>query len=244
MKNTSDDIERKLMSALNGFHAQGNVAITRKHLHDELLTRLREFIISGKIRSGEKIPEKELCAIFGVSRTPLREALKVMAFEGLISLTHNRGATVRPVTFADLAEIFPIYMRLEILAGELACERLDRADLDEMLKLHDQLAVLCRQDRFSQYAVIDDLIHTKIETAAANPILLQLLRLVSGRVRRARLSVQASQKRLAVSFSEHDRIMAALQRRDSAELSAAIRDHLESSFKFFKGSLAPGQSTN
>ncbi len=76
---------------------------------------------------------------FGVSRTPLREALKVLAFEGLVTLNHNRGAVIRPLTIDDLNEAFPIYGRLEALAGELACKRLGQADIDELRQLHDTM---------------------------------------------------------------------------------------------------------
>jgi DNA-binding GntR family transcriptional regulator len=214
------------------------VAITRRHLHNELLTRLREFIITGKIKDGAKVPEKELCDYFGISRTPLREALKVMAFEGLVSLTHNRGATIRPVTISDLREVFPIYCHLEALAGQLACERLTNEDISDLMVMHEQLAALYDEDKFPQFVEMDELVHARIETAASNAVLLRMLRVVSGRVRRVRYMVRAPRERQKAALEEHGRIMNSLRDRDSASLSRAIKVHVDNSFRFFEGTLA------
>ena len=96
--------------------------IKRQSLHDELTSRLRHLIIEGDLPPGEKLSEKDLCAQFDVSRTPLRESLKVLATEGLVQLTPNRGASVSPLTISDLEEAFPIMGALEAVSGELACQ--------------------------------------------------------------------------------------------------------------------------
>src|SRR5258708_3840162 len=91
-------------------------------LHDEILTRLRDYIVEGNIPDGGRVPERELCAMFGISRTPLREALKVLAAEGLVDLLPNRGARVRQLSERELGELFDVMGGLEGLAGRLACE--------------------------------------------------------------------------------------------------------------------------
>ena len=93
--------------------------IHRPSLHEELVDRLREMIVEDHFQPGEKIPEKSLCDSFGVSRTPLREALKVLASEGLVVLTPNRGSRVATVTPEELANTFPVLAALERLVGEL-----------------------------------------------------------------------------------------------------------------------------
>ncbi|MBX2806706.1 MAG: GntR family transcriptional regulator [Hyphomicrobiales bacterium] len=206
-------------------------------MHNELLARLREFIITGKIKDGAKVPEKELCDYFGISRTPLREALKVMAFEGLVSLTHNRGATVRPITINDLREVFPIYAHLESLAGQLACDRLTKDEIGDLLNMHDQLAALCDEDKCSQFIILDELVHTRIEIAASNPVLSRMLQVVSGRVRRVRHLVRAPKERQRDALEEHGRIMTALKQRDNVSSASAIKAHVDSSFRFFEEKL-------
>lgn len=237
MSNVNDGIS-SFVSGVSDFENTNSIGITRRQLHNELLTRLREFIITGKIENGAKIPEKELCDYFGISRTPLREALKVMAFEGLISLTHNRGATVRPITISDLREIFPIYAHLEALAGELACKKLSDAEIDELMLLHDKLVELSDEDKFPQFLALDELVHARIEMAASNPVLLRMLQVVSGRVRRVRHLVYAPQARQKEALEEHGRIMKALRHRDCEALADAIKDHVNKSYQFFEESIA------
>ncbi|MDP5350141.1 MAG: GntR family transcriptional regulator, partial [Paracoccaceae bacterium] len=94
--------------------------IPRKSLHEELVDRLQMLIITGELQPGSKVPEKDLCSQFGVSRTPLREALKVVASDGLVRLEPNRGAWVAPLTVSEVEEVFPILGVLEALSGELA----------------------------------------------------------------------------------------------------------------------------
>ena len=93
-------------------------------LHDETLTRLRDHIVEGKLPDGGRIPERQLCEMLGISRTPLREALKVLAAEGLVELLPNRGARVRPLSERDLAELFDVMGGLEGLAGRIRCPTL------------------------------------------------------------------------------------------------------------------------
>lgn len=236
MSNRNDGVSSLLPGSR--FDNDVSVAITRRQLHSELLTRLRDLIITGKIEGGAKIPEKELCDHFGISRTPLREALKVMAFEGLISLTHNRGATVRPLSLGDLQEVFPIYAHLEALAGQLACKRLTDEEIDDLLLMHDKLVVLYDEDKYPQYMALDELVHMRIEMASSNPVLLRMLQAVSGRVRRARYLVRAPRERQRAALDEHGCIMKALRDRDCESLSRAIKLHVDNSFRFFEDALS------
>jgi DNA-binding GntR family transcriptional regulator len=110
--------------------------IVRRSLHDEITNQLRDMIVEGDLKPGQKIPEPELCGRFGVSRTPLREALKVLAAEGIVQLLPNRGAVVAKITHEEIEQIFPIMGVLEALAGELACERITEEDLEKLRRLH------------------------------------------------------------------------------------------------------------
>jgi DNA-binding GntR family transcriptional regulator len=101
--------------------AAGVVTTRRRPLHDEIVGKLRDMIGEGELEPGARVPEKLLCMRFGVSRTPLREALKVLASEGLIDLYLNRGAVIATLEMSALEEIFPLLGHLEAMAGELAC---------------------------------------------------------------------------------------------------------------------------
>jgi DNA-binding GntR family transcriptional regulator len=208
--------------------------IARRQLHDELLMRLREYIIEGALPDDTKIPEKELCDRFGVSRTPLREALKVLAFEGLVVLNHNRGAIVKTLSLDDLEEAFPIYARLEALAGELACGKLTQAEIGELRRWHDEMVASWRKGDVISALTANEQIHNGIQTGSRNGNLLQLLSYVTGRVRRARLTLSYPREALDAAMKDHEQMMAALERRDAQRFSGAIREHIENTFKVLK----------
>lgn len=217
---------------------EGPSPITRRHLHDELLERLRDCIVTGELPPNSKVPEKELCERFGVSRTPLREALKVLAHEGLVILNHNRGATVSPLTLQDLDEAFPVYGRLEALAGELACERLTDEEVDEIRALHNEMIALYKQREFKRHFEVNEALHERIQTGAHNNTLTQLLRNLSSRIRRARIYASASESRLAMAVEEHDAILAAVEQRDGPTLAKLLREHMENTLNAIRGALA------
>ena len=112
--------------------------ISRRSLHDELVDRLYEMIVDGTLAAGNKVPERALCETFGVSRTPLREALKVLAAEGLVSLEPNRGAWVTQISLKELEEVFPVMGVLEALSGELACQRITDKQANNLRRLVEE----------------------------------------------------------------------------------------------------------
>jgi DNA-binding GntR family transcriptional regulator len=205
--------------------------ISRRQLHDDLLVFLRELIINGELAEDTKIPEKELCVRFSVSRTPLREALKVLAFEGLVVLNHNRGAIVKPLSLKDIEEVFPIYGRLEGLAGKLACERLSKDGISDLMRLHERMIECTRNEDVEGVVAVNEQIHASIQAASGNRNLLQLLRYVTSKVRRARLVSRLSKTGLVNALAEHERIMSALEARNAALFAQAIRDHIENRFR-------------
>src|SRR6201994_2006217 len=98
--------------------------VERQRLHDTVVEHIRRFIVEGALEPGKKLNERELCETLGISRTPLREALKVLAAEGLIEISQNRGATVSRMTEAEIWETFEVMSGLEAFSGELACQRI------------------------------------------------------------------------------------------------------------------------
>jgi len=211
--------------------------IARRHLHDELLERLRDCITSGELPPDSKIPEKELCERFGVSRTPLREALKVLAYEGLVVLHHNRGSTVSPLTMLDLEEAFPIYARLEAYAGETACSRLTDEEIADIRALHDEMVEHYRQRALKEHFEINEAIHERIQAGARNQTLSTLLRSISSRIRRARIVANIADERWADAIREHEDIIAALEARQGARLAELLRTHMENTFESIRQGL-------
>ena len=212
--------------------------IIRRTLHDELVERVRGLIVEGELPAGKRIDEKALCERFGVSRTPLREAVKVLALEGYVILTPNRGASVAQLTEADLQEAFPIMGALEALAGELACHQATDAEIGEIRALHDDMEEHFQAGDRKRYFQLNERIHHSIAEAAHNPTLTRMQRSLDGRVRRGRYQANISEARWTQAMQEHRRIIVALEARDGPRLAAELRAHLENKMAALKNTLS------
>ncbi len=197
-------------------------------LHDEILTRLRDHIVEGNIPDGGRIPERQLCEMLGISRTPLREALKVLAAEGLIELLPNRGARVRQLSERDLDELFDVMGGLEGLAGRLACENISEAEIAEIERLHYEMYGFYLHRDMHGYFRVNQLIHQKIVEASRNATLRTAYANFAGRIRRVRYAANFARKRdrWGEAMREHEAILEALRRRAGGELSDILFKHL------------------
>ena len=197
-------------------------------LHDEILGKLRDHIVEGNIPDGERVPERQLCEMLGISRTPLREALKVLAAEGLIELLPNRGARVRRLSEQDLGELFDMMGGLEGLAGRLACERITDAEIAEIERLHYEMYGFYLHRDMHGYFRANQLIHQKIVEASRNATLKAAYANLAGRIRRVRYSANFARKRerWGEAMREHETILEALRRRAGNELSDILFRHL------------------
>jgi DNA-binding GntR family transcriptional regulator len=197
-------------------------------LHGEILARLRDYIVEGNIPDGGRVPERELCAMFGISRTPLREALKVLASEGLVDLLPNRGARVRPLSERELGELFDVMGGLEALAGRLACENITDEEIAEIERLHHEMYGFYLHRDMHGYFRVNQLIHQKIVEASRNATLLATYANFAGRIRRIRYSANFARKRerWGEAMREHETILEALRRRSGSELSDILFRHL------------------
>lgn len=200
--------------------------IKRPTLHEELVNRLRNLVVEDALKPGEKVPEKELCESFGVSRTPLREALKVLASEGFVVLQANRGARVAEVTRKELENAFPVIARLEQLAGELACENLDDDGIAAVQARHDEMVAAYRARDRQAYFLANQDIHQALIRGADNEILEGHHRILAARVRRVRFMANLSDERWAQAIDEHERIMERLHSRDAEGLGQLMKLHM------------------
>ena len=202
-------------------------------LHGELLAALRDYIVEGNLADGARIPERLLCDRFGISRTPLREALKVLASEGLIELLPNRGARVRELGPQDLRELFDVMGGLEALAGRLACERISDAEIGEIERVHHEMYRFYLRREMHGYFQCNQAIHQMIVDAAGNAPLRATYSSFAGRIRRVRYSANLAtdRDRWGEAMREHEAILDALRRRAGSELSDILFVHLRNKRK-------------
>jgi DNA-binding GntR family transcriptional regulator len=195
-------------------------------LHDEVVARMRKMLLDGEIPPGARIPERELCAKLGISRTPLREALKVLGAEGLVLLLPNRGSRAAKLTSRDIENLFEVCQGLEALAGELACERITETEVAEITQLHEAMVRHFHDQDLAQYYRCNRLIHEAIVAAAHNPVLTSLYESITARIRRARYVTPMAGARWLAAVREHEAIVNALVRRDALGLAHVLRTHL------------------
>ena len=200
--------------------------IARKGLHEEVAARLRDMIVEGVLEPGARVPERELCLRLGISRTPLREALKILASEGLVDLQHHRGAVVSSLTAAALDDLFQVMGALEALAGKAACERASDTAIGEIRALHERMLGHHARGELSDYFRLNQRIHEGIVAAAGNSVLSQLYRGLSVRIRRARYMANLSKPRWDQAVAEHQQILETLMARDGVRLGRLLEEHL------------------
>lgn len=205
----------------------------KQFLHDDVLHRLRQFVVEGSLPEGARIPEKLLCEQFGVSRTPLREALKVLAAEGLVELLPNKGARIRGMDETELSELFEVMGGLEALAGRLACERMTDAQYAEIEALHQEMYSHYIRRDLSGYFATNQAIHERIVAAACNQRLAELYQSTAAKLRRARYAANLDDHadRWAEAMREHELILDVLRRRATQEAGEIFLLHLRNKYR-------------
>ena len=196
-------------------------------LHHQVGTRLRQLIVEGAIEPGRKLNERALAAELQVSRTPLREAIKMLAAEGLVELLPHRGAVAAQMSARDVADTFEVIAGLEGQSGELAATRISNEELNEIRALHfEMLAAHARRDLPTYYR-LNATIHNQINAAARNPVLTQTYRTVNARLQALRFRSNFDDAKWNRAVQEHDRKIELLGARDGAGLRRLLIEHLE-----------------
>jgi len=201
--------------------------IRQGSLYGEAAQRIRTMIKDGRLKPGTRVPEKQLCEQFGVSRTPLREALKVLASEGFVELLPNRGARVVKLTRRMLKDTLDVMSALEGLSGELACQHVSSEEIDTMRHLHEQMITHYENGDLAAYFEVNQRIHETLVAAARNEVLLETYNNLNERVRRFRFSQEMSPALWEQVVGEHEQMIAALENRDSEQLGRILRGHLK-----------------
>lgn len=205
---------------------RGRGVIPRPALAVEVANALRDLILEGELAAGEKIREKELTERFGVSRTPLREAMKMLSSEGLIELIPNRGAIISRTSVSDLVDAFPVLAALEGLAGAQAAERATDEELAEIAQLTRDLIEAFENGDRPRYFSINQSIHNAILAASRNPTLQRSHAAVAGQVHRARYQANLEHARWERAVKEHERIAEALLGRQAEEANDLLCNHM------------------
>lgn len=203
-----------------------HVGIKRRYLHDEVAERLRELIMGGELEPRERINENELCERFGISRTPLREALKILATEGLLELLPNRGARVGSISEVEIHEIIEVVAGLEALAAEFACSAATEAEIDLVEAKTLMMERAYKRGDDSAYFALNREIHELIMQASRNVTLAGIYANLSSRIQRMRYRAHKTPEQWRFAMDDHLEIARLFRARDAVALPAAMRRHI------------------
>ena len=207
-------------------NGRGGLRIRRNSLHREVIERLRDMIVEGELAPGQRIAEGKLCEEFGISRTPMREALKVLASEGLVELRPNRGTRVTEITPQEIGELFEVVSGMERMAGELAAERMSEKDLDRLRALNERMERHFENGQRHEYFKLNQQVHNMIVELAGNSVLSATHASLMVKARRARYFAIMSQDRWEESVREHAQIIEAFAARDAQTAGKLILKHV------------------
>lgn len=202
------------------------IAIPRPGLHGQVAHSLRQMLVEGRIAPGAKLNERELCEVLQVSRTPLREAIKMLAAEGLVELLPNRGAIAVELTEADVLDTFEVMGGLEAMSGELAAQRMTPEELAEIQAMHyEMMAAWTRRDLPAYYG-LNAGIHRAINAAARNPVLTSTYNQVNARLQALRFRSNQDEGKWKQAVMEHGQMVEALAARDGEAMRRILTLHL------------------
>ena len=198
----------------------------RTTLPSTIAEQLRELITEGVLAPGTRLNERALGERLGVSRTPLREAFRLLAAHGLIELQPNRGAVVVELSLDDVRESFDVMSGLEALSGELACRNVTDAEVAEIKALTFEMLACHARNDLPGYYRLNHTIHERINLAARNRLLTQVYRSLNLRIQNLRFRSNFDRDKWNRAAQEHAEMVDALEARDSTRLSAILREHL------------------
>ncbi|MBL8309555.1 MAG: GntR family transcriptional regulator [Burkholderiales bacterium] len=202
------------------------IEMSRVALPQQAAQRLRSMLIEGVIAPGAKLNERELSEQLKISRTPLREAIKMLATEGLVELLPNRGAVALSLSEQDVIDTFEVMANLEAQSGELAAARVNDDELAEIRALHfEMLAAYTRRD-LPRYYTLNAQIHACINAAAKNPVLSRTYAQLNARLQALRFRSNQDGQKWQRAVDEHERMIDALARRDGAAMRDVLIEHL------------------
>lgn len=209
---------------MNEFHVEMNEYLP---LRDVVFNTLRKAILKGELQPGERLMEIQLAQRLGVSRTPVREAMRKLELEGLVVMIPRKGAVVADITAQDMVDVLEVRAVLEELAIRRACDHITDEQLREMKKIAADFKRSLEEEDLLVCVEVDMAFHEVIYNAAENKRLLQLLLNLREQMYRYRLEYMKDKKMHQLLVDEHDTIRTALKNRDADKAAVAIRDHIK-----------------
>lgn len=192
--------------------------------HKDAVSLLREMILSGELEPGERLREVAISARLGMSRTPVREAFRTLAAEGLVELLPNRSVVVAALNESESIDVFSVLGALEALAAQQAAQRMTPKQLDRLRELQEEMELHFRNHDRAEYIRTNRAIHELMVESSRNSALVLAWRMIVPRAERGRSVNTLDRHRWSIALEEHRKIVAALVARDGPLLSLLMQD--------------------
>ena len=196
-------------------------------LRDVVFKTLRQAILKGELEPGERLMEIQLAERLGVSRTPIREAIRKLELEGLVLMIPRKGAEVARISENNLRDVLEVRRALEELAIELACQRMSEEDIDNLQKAQDDFKAAISEGDAMKIAETDEHYHDVIYEGTQNAKLIQMLNNLREQMYRYRLEYIKDEDKRKILILEHERILKAVRERKVADAKEAMREHID-----------------
>ena len=196
-------------------------------LRDVVFKTLRQAILKGELEPGERLMEIQLAERLGVSRTPIREAIRKLELEGLVLMIPRKGAEVAKISESNLRDVLEVRRSLEELAIDLACQRITEEELDELNKAEVDFKAAIENGDAMQIAQTDESFHEIIYNSTKNQKLVQILNNLREQMYRYRLEYIKHADKRRILMVEHEHILKALTLRHIQEAKMAVREHID-----------------
>jgi DNA-binding GntR family transcriptional regulator len=200
--------------------------IAIKPLHQEVAQRIREMIRKGTLHKGDRIVEKDLSQAMGTSRTPLREALRLLSSEGLIDLVPHKGAYVAQPSMREIREMFEVMSLLEASCARKAAEKMTDADFRKLEKLHEKLEKYFREKSHEKYLEVNRKYHSLLQEMGGSKVLNDVINSLKQKIMLYRQRQLYQPDRFEASMNEHRDLLDAFRRRDPVAAERAMKTHL------------------
>lgn len=198
-----------------------------KPLREIVFETLREAILTGQLKAGERLMEVQLAEEMGVSRTPVREAIRKLELEGLVVMIPRKGAYVADISTKDIADVFEIRSALEALAAALACERITEDELEELERLLVKIAECAEKNDLETLVQLDTQFHDILYRASRNDRLVQIINNLREHIQRFRTSSLATPGRMRETVEEHKALVEAISSRNVELAQRLAQEHIE-----------------
>ncbi len=200
-------------------------------LRDVVFNTLRQEILTGKLKPGERLMEIHLANKLGVSRTPIREAIRKLELEGLVIMIPRRGAEVAQITFKSLEDVMEVRRALDVLAIELACDRMTKDELEKLKQACENFSAVAKTDDTRKIAEADVAFHDIIVLSTGNTRLIQLVNNLSEQMYRYRFEYLKDQTNHDTLMQEHLEMYQSIQRKDKETAARTVRKHIDNQEK-------------